>query len=334
MSRLTPHNPLDLPEIMGLSTALDLHTRAERLFEATFGDSLTLESDLAASAELFDPVAQGQRLRRTIAQIVSPREHVEKLPSSWKFNLPGGRVVLTPEGISAMHALRSAIATKNQDLLLRPFADAALNALLAQYRQWNRHRLSGVVRLLDGEDKPLQLQGIGALLTLLINGNVGPSRALTRANNRALERRQVIDSAFFAAVHSFTVVVAPSSKIKSGGDRLISGWYLGEIARRLPGLVLSQPSEAGDGAVYLDEGSIDPAVDLIARDLSRGNRKRPTLDTLGAAFDGMVEAFLSQRSALASFGELHESPSQTRLLRDRVLTAYELRQHVDSEIGE
>jgi hypothetical protein len=318
------NNPLGLPDVISRSSALGLAKALRRLFEYSFGESRTLEDDLAASARFFDPVAQGQRLRRELELLDESPVQVEELPSDWILVLPRSRAILTPEGVVAMHVLQDATAaTDDSSIFLRAATVEGCFRLLVQYRAWNRHRIEGVVALLEGRDKPLQHPAIGTLLTLLVNDNVGQRNALTRAGDNERERRRIIDEAFFGAVRAFTQVLSPTSRIKSGGDRLISGWYLGEISRRLgAGIRVTQPSAEEAGVVYLHEDAVQPALALVARDLARGNRIRPDLPVLALAYDALVDAFLERRGALASYGELHESPRLTARRREQLLAAY------------
>lgn len=315
---------LGLPQAMSVGTAKEMVRLASNVFELTIGPLSSLEHDLDRSSVFFDPVAQGARLRRAL-DAVTPVETTDRMPQEWLLPLPSGSHVLTPEGVAALHLLRDALsAEEGSVIVLRDHVDAVLDALLAQYRTWSRHRISSVIGLLEGKDKPLQAQAAGTLITLLINNNVGPERSLPRYGEANLNRRNLIDEAFFNAVNSFTRVIAPKSRTKSGGGSLISGWYLGEIARRFgKGFVSTPPHEDMPGHAYVERDAVPRAILLIARDISRGNRDIPSVATFALAVGELVDSFRNNRSALAGLGALYESPTTTRAIRAQLLEAYE-----------
>jgi hypothetical protein len=319
--------PLALPDVLMRSEAHEAFKITALAFRSVYGESTTISADLDLAGRFFDPVATGQRLRREIEALdVDEDVRLESLPEIWFLRVPVNKALLTPEGIAAMHALSSALKDNPASAIeTRAYAEAATAALLARYRAWGHHRIRGVVGLLEGTDKPLQVQGAGILLALLVNGNVGEESALSRAGIGAVDKRDAIDRAFDAGVQAFTESLAPNSKRKSGSERLISGWKLGEVARRLGGgLVVKQSSDRSHDAVFVRPDRRDAALKLIARDLARGNRTIPSTAELGHAFDELVSAFLKERMTLASFGELHENARDTERLRAELLSQYEV----------
>jgi len=315
---------LDLPSVAGRRELKRLLRASTALFEGTLGTSETLESDLQKSSKYFDPVAQGQRLRRELTEVPVVEFDRSVVPASWLFYLPEDRTLLGPEGIAGMHAVRMALSAGDSEAVhLDESLDTAVEALLLQYKRWSRHRLTGVVKLLEGDEKPLQIQAIGTLLALLINNNVGSSSGVGRYNEREVEKRDAIDTAFFEPVRAFTKVLAPESKVKSGGSKLISGWTMYEIARRFgPGFHVEPGRENRPGSVYIEPDRVSHAIALIARDLNRGHRRRTNLAELATAFDRLVEVFRENRGTLAGFGELNESADRTALVRQQLLSAF------------
>jgi|GEM_PF-1118370 len=323
---------LGLPRSLSRDQAHDWVAAARRLHRETVGEPSDIMNDLRESGVYFNPVASGTRLRKSL-ELVSKEGAASQLyrmlPSIWKLNLPENRVLLTPEGIAGSYALQEAIKhTANSTVLPRSHAAPAVSGLLTQYSKWNRHRIGGVVALLEGTDKPMQYQAIGALLLMLINDNVGAHHALVAIKEDGSRRRELIDEAFFTASHAFTLGLAPASKIRSGGRQLIGGWIIGEIKRRLGSNFVSTTEKGSEPAtVYVKEEGVPAALELIVRDLARGNRKRPSATDLAEAFDRLVEIFLVQRGPLAAFGDLHESPRRTQRLRTSLLEEYRKHLH-------
>lgn len=315
---------LGLPPVITRRSASQALRAAKQLFEYLYGPSESIEEDLDRSSVYFDPVAQGQRLRRELTSVERVEINASAVPPRWLLRLPDEKLLLTPEGVAGMHALRNALVRNSGDaILLEESVLESSAVLLDRYVSWSRHRINGVVGLLEGIDKPLQVQAAGALIALLINNNVGRGSAISRQDSRDLARRDAVDQAFFEPVAAFTRVIAPNSKIKSGGAKLISGWPMGEIARRFGfGFVATSPKDSGPGLIYIEPEEVDRAIELIAKDLARGHRRRPTVSELASAIDELVEVFRQNRSVLAGYGELHENSTNTDAIRGKILAAY------------
>jgi hypothetical protein len=189
------------------------------------------------------------------------------------------------------------------------------------YKEWSRHRIQSVVKLLGGEEKPLQLAAAGVVLALLVNRSTSVERALKRFP--AGNAQDVVDESFFKAVNAFARALSPQQR-PTRDPRLISGWMLYEARRRLGDDVLIVEGARPDieGRIWIDEANQDAAIDVVARDLSRGHRARVTSTALGAAFDSMVAAFRSETPRLAGFGLAHERPVNTSRLRDALLERF------------
>jgi hypothetical protein len=246
------------------------------------------------------------------------------LPEDWVVALPSGATLLTPEGIAALHAIRNALEESTDGVvLLQDFLVEAMVTLHAQYRRWARHRLNGVIGLLEGTDKPLQAQAAGVLVALLLNDNTSREKALPRYGDSNPEQRKTIDDAFLAVARAFTKTAAPGSQTRSGSGGLISGWPMHEIARRFgTGLVVEKPTEAEAGFVYIDSASVQRAIELVARDMRRGNREIPSVEAFEAGVEAVVRTLHEVSAQLAGARAFHESPPNTRRVRARLVEAY------------
>jgi len=276
-----------------------------------------LGADLQLVKRWFDPVAQGQRLRRELASVADIPGGLDVPGDPWTLEVAQRKRLVTPEGRCVVDLLES----YNDDRPLMVFPDSHLieydRRLGNLYREWSRHRLESVVALLAGTTKPLQIPAAGVVISLLVDGCIGEDRALIRF--AAESAKTVVDRAFFGAVNAFADVLAPSRRGKRD-SRLISGWMLYEARRRLgEALVVEDFHGTTDGRVYVREDGVDHVVDVVARDLARGHRARATPARFSTAFDALVDALRAELPNLAGFGVVHERPAATRRLRERLL---------------
>lgn len=320
-----PDLPLGLPPFLSRDAATTLEASISGLWLTTMGQPLgSLEDDLEALRKWFDPVAQGSRLRRDLSTL-SPPPAGHWLDPGPPYTMPvsADKRLVTPEGRCAWELLADPNPSIDSELMVADAATQRLERLLLMtYRQWNRHRLSSVVALLEGDDKPLQIAAAGVVVALLVNRCTSPERAMSR--HTAGAARDVVDKAFFAAVDAFATQLAPRRRGKPENAKLISGWMLYEAGRRLgDGLILNEAGGGVEGAVWIDPAAIDHVLSVVARDLSRGHRDRVRRHSLELAFDALVEALRRELSGLAAFALAHERPLETARLRDRFLTAFE-----------
>lgn len=297
------------------------------IWQLSMGTSVSeLECDLELCRRWFDPVAQGQRLRREVQTIPRIPEHMWDPGPPMTLNVSRARSLVTPEG----RCLLDLLVHLPHDPRGQLISDAHLvpyDRLLAHlYREWARHRIHSVIDLLAGEKKPLQIPAAGVVIALLVNRSTSPDRALIRFPSGAA--RDVIDEAFFKAVESFAQTLAPKRR-PTRDPRLISGWMLYEARRRLSDDVLIVEGARPDteGRIWIDEAKQDQALEVVARDLSKGHRARVTTESLAKAFDALVATFRSETARLAGFGLAHERPANTKRIRDALVERF--RHHVE-----
>lgn len=270
--------------------------------------------DLELHRRFFDPVAQGKRLREallTVESVALPGP----LAKAQAIVVDSERTLITPEGRIALELLDRALDMAGSHVAV----DQRLAAhwernLLDLYRDWGRHRLQSVVNLLGGGDKPLQIPAIGAVLTLLINRSESPERAIKRFPPGTA--RDVIDGVFRSCAHAFAQQLAPSTRRAGDKERLISGWTLGEIARRMPDALHSSDEEG----VYVVGNRRRELIGLLVVELRRrSDIDEPLLDD---AFDALTREFGRRAQELAGYGMLFERPTETARLRRMLLDAW------------
>jgi len=270
--------------------------------------------DLELHRRFFDPVAQGKRLREALLRI-DPVALPGPLDETQAITVDTERTLLTPEGRIAIELLARGLDASGGDVHVdQRLASRWERDLLALYRGWGRHRLRSVISLLGGGDKPLQIPAIGAVLTLLVNRSDSPERAITRFSPGTA--RDVVDDVFRSCAHAFAQQLAPSTRRASDKERLISGWTLGEITRRMPDALHS----SDEHGVYVVTARRPKLVGLLVAELrQRGEMDRQQLRD---AFDALVREFSRRAQALAGYGLLFERPAETARLRVAMLDAW------------
>jgi hypothetical protein len=279
-----------------------------------------LIDDLERLRIWFDPVAQGQRLRKAFELLAPYDSSTFKLGEPYVMPVGESRFLVTPEGRCLLDLIEA--QSRNVDIYLNREKFATYDRRLALlYRSWCRHRIQSVVDLRQGNDKPLQIPAAAVVIALLVNRCTTEKRALTRFAAGA--PRAIVDSAFFEPVKVFSDAIAPSKRRNNMDPKLVSGWMLYEARRRLgDDLIVRDARQGKDGAVWIREGRETQVIDRIAKDLARGHRARVTGDNFGRAFDELVTSLRRELSGLAGYGLAHERPVDTNRLRNRFLAAF------------
>lgn len=315
-------NVIGLEGYMSLSDADELAAVLTLLWRNNYGqEPRDLDTDLDLCYRWFNPVAQGQRLRRQIEQLdgVEPGMRIPDPPLV--VVVGSGRYLVTPEGRCVLDLLDTTVGDEKSPIRVSEEIGRYERRLAVLYRNWARHRLDSVIALLAGEERPLQIPAAGVVIALLVNRSTSRERAMARFTEDP--PRRVVDDAFFACVSAFADVIAPDRRQGSLSSRLISGWMLYEVRRRLGGsLVLEPASEGPDEAVWIAAQQMPQVCDIVCRDLTRGHRVQVEPAIFGKAFDALVVELRRNSSALAGYGLAHERPHETtqlgRLMKDRI----------------
>ncbi|MDO9352923.1 MAG: hypothetical protein Q7T55_04470 [Solirubrobacteraceae bacterium] len=302
-----------LPQRVAASRGRELADALESSWRSAFGyEPRNWLGDLEALKIFYDPVATGKRLREALSKV---EETGSPLTPPMAISV-GDRHLITPEGRAALELLRESLKQKGSDVGFDPALAAQLQAdLLEAYRSWSRHRLLSVVDLLGGGAKPLQMPAMGSVLVLLVNRSDSRPRAIPRFrgddNPRAQEQ---IDAAVFACADAFASTLNRQSRRKPGKERLISGWTLHEITRRLPGALIID-----DAGVYVVAARKAEVIDLLAKELAQRARTGRQLEE---AFDALVSEFRLRGPVLAAHQSLFERPGDTENLKERLVAAW------------
>lgn len=289
-----------------------------------------LEEDLALVRHWFDPVAQGQRLRRELLEL--DPTIVDGVPGPpWTLEVAPATHLVTPEGRCLIDYLSNQCTDRPEGGTAK-IVDAYDRLLGSLYREWSRHRIESVVGLLAGTDKPLQIPAAGVVIALLVNRCTDEPRALTRFAGGP--NKDLVDRAFFAPVQRFADVLSPSGRRDRANQTLVSGWMLYEARRRLGHVLNVRDARGGnDGKVWFRADAVPEVIRRVAQDLTRGHRAHATPDLFADAFDALVEELRVQLPSLAAFGLIHERPRDTARLRAQFLEQLTELQPSDDESG-
>ncbi|MGI5162245.1 hypothetical protein [Microbispora sp. CA-102843] len=304
-----------LPDALPRTQADRLASILESNWNSLYGKLGLIDGDLSRMKRFFDPVATGHRLREEIAKSVTSLEAApDWVPVELMIRLGEDGGLITPEGRCVIDLLRQGSRAMGETVFLPAHAIQAHEArLLRLYRDWGRHRISGVVALLAGEDKPLQLPAAGALILLLVNRSTCTERAIyKKTDNHA---RQLIDDAFFSAVYSFADAFGASGRRDRSKEGLVKGWTIGEVRRRFDRFIVSDSER-----LYVRDDMQSQVVTRLGSELAR---RRDTDEAMVAhGFDDLVMEMRRRIDVFASYGMAHERPRDTKQLRADLLAAY------------
>jgi len=148
---------------------------------------------------------------------------------------------------------------------------------------------------------------------LLINRSDGPERAIKRFPPGTA--RDVVDDFFRSCANAFAQEIAPSKRRSNKKERLISGWTLGEVKRRMPDALQSSDEEG----VFIVRERTKDLLGLIVAELQKRGYDRGRVED---SFDALVREFRARSQDLAGYGLLFERPTATRKLRDQLFEAW------------
>jgi hypothetical protein len=309
-------------ETMG-STIGELRHRFERQYGRPLG---AVDADLEAMRDLlFNPVAREERVRTTIADLAEkdgsgpPPDHISEL-----LLLPAVDVwLVTPEARVAIPVLEQSLTESLEDWCYVDDVDihAAEHLVLEHTRTWARHRLYRTIELQAGTGAPMLPVAIAIPLLLIVNGNIGSDKALRQPKEPADQR--ALDQALVTPVRRFGEAAAAG--ISEFSDRhlaLYNGYALSEARRRLGNDLRLDRLEPDQHhvrkALYIAEGRDEEVLDFLTRQLRA--RELPA-EVVGRAYGDLVSAYMDARPTLAAFGIVHEDPTRTKAVGQRLVDA-------------
>lgn len=304
--------PLVLDRADAEELVADLRALVERQLRRAIG---TIESDLDALSESFDPGRPGSSLRDALTSMPPPPPVRSRLVKRSELLIdPDGASLVGPEARVALEVLSEELSDEGTDPIVVPVSApcVAQAELYARYRDWAVRRIENALSLGAGKADTMRPLTAAWLLFLLVNGSKSPETAVSRPLAAVDQAR--LEGAIGRVLHAFSDAVA-ASKRSARPFGLESNWVLSEASRRAPGVVGEHRRRAGEPKLhYIRVDGERRTVDIVARELSR-RRRPPSRATVLAAFDGLVREYRRQIPILASAGMAHESRAATRQIQ-------------------
>jgi hypothetical protein len=262
-----------------------------------------LNGDLQLLEQYFHPTAQGARLRRLISALRELPEGFIDVPELLFFRIDERHGLVTPEGRIVMDILRR-LQAGSHPVVIDLAEIAWANRVVADlYRSWVRGRLRDAAP----SQGSLQLPVVAFALTLLVNGSVGPDRALPIPRSDVQEEQ--LSRVIGPIVDAF--VDALRQQKRREAFRLRGGWIVTEATRHLFGAIVRDSDR-----LWIREEADSELPRVLARALAARKYNRPSC---AAALDALIGAYRASRAELVSFGLSHERPNRTKRIRDAYL---------------
>lgn len=280
----------------------------------------SLEGDLVALLDWFNPNRTGKRLRAQLANLRatpgSPPSLGEE-PDRLFMQVGEGRFLITPEGRVLAEVIRECLGRGQTEWCVLDETDLArgVGMLLSTYRGLTRQRLEDVLALLTGASKQtLRPAAAGLLLVLLINRNTAEERPLRKfLDDRSVANRVTTALAEPAAAYARAFAGGESDSVDA--VNVYRGWAYGELARRL-----GPTFKDSDDQLYLSDPSRAEAR-LIEDIESRPADQRARIPV---ALDAALNAYHSVRPFLSAAAIAFDRPANTKALFARLKEAAKL----------
>ncbi|MFG1975519.1 hypothetical protein ACGFJC_39830 [Nonomuraea fuscirosea] len=294
--------------LFGAPLALDAATLEQwvrilsRSWIALMGDPPgDLEADLSALAPVFASGAKPRVLKEKVYSLPVANAEDRLLPADALAPIDGGSLI-TPEGRILLDVLldlqrsgHTAIDVSQQVRALQ----TAIALRTRWQRTWLKNQFQGT----------LSAPPLGAALFLLINGSIGPEAAfiLPSADGEDRQLGQIV----LPLVARFSERLGGRVPETSGGVR--KHWAFTQVSRILGRDVAREPAVRGT-TMYIRPDRQAAFLDEVASRLARLadiHRRRE-------AVTGLVDGYREIRGELAAFGQMHEDPTATRRIIQRV----------------
>lgn len=306
---------IGLPDRMSTAAARQVVETTNLCWRLQYGVGIgNLVHDLELMRKkVYDPIAQGRRLREALEIGETPTPD-PPLPSTWWLTTRDGQGLLTPEGRAGLDLVAEGLADTDDDQVrFRPGRIAETErVLLAAYRRWTLQRLDRVIELRNKEGGQLHVAGIAVVVLLLLNRSTSSELALAQPVDPA--KRAKVDAAVVAPLRAFIQRLDPAARVSDDSLSLYRGWAATEARRRL-----TRELTLEGGRMWIKDDHQDQVIEFLGVQLAR--RRDVTPDAAADAFDAMVDAYRGHRGALDMTGLAHERPSDTARLRRSIVEA-------------
>lgn len=262
-----------------------------------------LEDDLRAMAAVFGTGVSAGTLKDRVYKLPPADDETSRLPGDVAVLLDGGSLI-TPEGRILLDVLLQLQRTGAQHIdaatQLRALTTAA--SLRVQWQTtWMHKQFNSSV-------SPAVL---GAAMFTLINGSVGPERALMLAKDKSFDTR--LGAIVQPLVAGFSEALGGKQPTPTPGLR--GHWAFSQVSR-LMGRDVARDTVADGALMYVRPGRRDHLTGEVASRLQRFQDP----PRVHVAVMDFVEDYRRQRGALAALNQMHEDPTFTRRMTEILLS--------------
>jgi hypothetical protein len=261
-----------------------------------------LEADLDHMAPLFANGASPKNVKARIYALPEADAETKLLPREVVLIIDGCALV-TPEGRILLDVLLDMQHAGGEEIDVNRQLSALATAT-ALRSEWHARWLHNQF------ESSISAPVLGAALFLLINGSVGESRALLLPSDS--ERDRELGTVVMPLIAGFSKSLGGNEPVADGGIR--QHWAFTQLSRLLGRDVAREKTKHGT-ATFVRIGRERNLLDELASRLERTADAHRRYSAIADFTDGYRRA----RGPLAALGQMHEDPTTTRRITDRLL---------------
>lgn len=305
---------MSVPDLFGAPTQIDSVTQSRwrgvlaRNWIALMGrPTSVLQQDLNAMSDVFSTGVSARSLRQRLYSLPEAEADSRALPSQIVL-IVDGCALITPEGriflevLSDMQRFGRTVIDTEQQL----FALSTVAGLRSEwYARWLRKQF----------DSTISPPVLGAALFLLINGSVGESQGLLLPTD--IRQDLALGNVVLPLISDFSRALGGQEPETGVGLR--QHWAFTQVSRLLGRDVERETLRSG-ALIYVRPGREQHLLDELTRRL--GKIADPPRRYL--AVMNFTSGYRKARGRLAAMGQMHEDPTLTRRITERLVAPGEV----------
>ncbi|MCM3535027.1 hypothetical protein M3693_12455 [Cellulosimicrobium funkei] len=260
-----------------------------------------LEADLRTSAQVFGSGASAKTIKEKVYTLPAATDEERAIPGE-ALVIVDGSALITPEGRILLDVLvqlqRQAETTIGGDLQVAALS-RALTMRTRSQQAWLRKQFEGT----------LSASPLGAALFLLINGSIGQRAAFVLPSDDMEDRE--MGRLVLPLIADFSARIGGKVPETTGGLR--KHWVFSQVSRLLGRDVARDTDDAG-AYMYVRPGREGDLLEGLADRLAR----MADVHKRHEAVSALVKGYRDIRGDLAAVGLMHEDPTATRRLVQRL----------------
>lgn len=266
-----------------------------------------LEADLDDMAPLFANGASAKSLKSRIYALPNADAETKRLPRQLAL-VVDDCAVITPEGRILLDVLLELQRTGQHEISVdrQISALSTANTLRSEWHaRWLRNQF----------ESSISAPVLGGALFLLINGSIGEPRALLMPSDNQRDRE--LGAIIMPIVANFSAALGGRSPALDTGIR--QHWVFTQLSRLLGRDIAREKNESGTVTWVRSGREINLLNELASRLERAAEDARRQI-----AIENFIDDYRAARGALAALGQMHEDPTATRRITDRLLSARSL----------